>query len=75
VALRGDGTAVEHLMSLKILVDMNLTPRWVDFLADHGVEAVHWTSIGEKNADDDIIMAWARDSNCVFRSNRPPNPG
>jgi predicted nuclease of predicted toxin-antitoxin system len=52
-------------MSLKILVDMNLAPRWVDFLTDQGLEAVHWTDIGEKDATDDVIMAWARDNDHV----------
>jgi len=27
---------------MKILVDMNLSPRWVEFLANAGIEAIHW---------------------------------
>jgi predicted nuclease of predicted toxin-antitoxin system len=27
---------------MKLLVDMNLSPRWVDLLADAGIEAAHW---------------------------------
>lgn len=27
---------------MRFLVDMNLSPRWVDFLAAAGCEAVHW---------------------------------
>jgi predicted nuclease of predicted toxin-antitoxin system len=65
MALRGDGTAAEPLMSMKILVDMNLSPSWVEFLSDHGIPAVHWSNIGERNADDDVIMAWARDNDHV----------
>ena len=31
---------------MKLLVDMNLSPSWVDRLARHGFEAVHWSTIG-----------------------------
>jgi predicted nuclease of predicted toxin-antitoxin system len=31
---------------VKLLVDMNLSPSWVDRLAQHGFEAVHWSTIG-----------------------------
>jgi predicted nuclease of predicted toxin-antitoxin system len=31
---------------MKILVDMNLSPTWVQFLVAHGIEAVHWSAIG-----------------------------
>ena len=45
---------------MKILVDMNLSPRWVDLLSAHGVEAVHWARVGAANAPDEAIMAYAR---------------
>src|SRR6218665_2467579 len=32
--------------SMKLLVDMNLSPRWVDVLADAGIEAAHWSAVG-----------------------------
>lgn len=41
---------------MKILVDMNLSPAWVRFLSDHGVDAVHWSSIGEIAASDSRIL-------------------
>src|SRR6218665_1296178 len=31
---------------MKLLVDMNLSPRWVDVLADAGIEAAHWSAVG-----------------------------
>lgn len=31
---------------MKLLVDMNLSPRWVKLLADADIEAIHWSSIG-----------------------------
>jgi predicted nuclease of predicted toxin-antitoxin system len=45
---------------VKLLVDMNLSPSWVDRLAHHGFDAVHWSTIGAATAPDDEILAWAR---------------
>ncbi len=45
---------------MKVLVDMNLSPRWVKLLADAGIEAVHWSSVGAANARDVEIMGLAR---------------
>ena len=28
---------------MKVLVDMNLSPRWVKTLTDAGIEASHWS--------------------------------
>ncbi len=44
---------------MKLLIDMNLSPRWVDFLGSAGIEAVHWSSVGERDAADTDIMAYA----------------
>lgn len=44
---------------MKLLVDMNLSPRWLGLLAGAGVEAVHWSTVGAKNATDAQIMAYA----------------
>ena len=45
---------------MKLLVDMNLSPRWVKALAQAGIEAAHWSSLGAANASDTAIMAFAR---------------
>ena len=45
---------------MKLLIDMNLSPRWVRTLAATGVEAEHWSSLGETNATDASIMTFAR---------------
>jgi predicted nuclease of predicted toxin-antitoxin system len=45
---------------VKLLVDMNLSPRWVGRLSDAGIEAVHWSMIGATNAPDRQIMAFAK---------------
>lgn len=45
---------------MKLLVDMNLSPRWAGMLADAGIEAAHWSTLGANNAPDSEIMAYAR---------------
>lgn len=45
---------------MKLLVDMNLSPRWIGTLADAGFEAVHWSTVGASNAPDSEIMAFAK---------------
>jgi len=45
---------------VKLLVDMNLSPRWVGLLTDAGIDAAHWSSLGRPNAPDPEIMAFAR---------------
>ena len=44
---------------MKVLVDMNLSPRWVDVLAESNIEAAHWSIAGPHNAPDGEIMAYA----------------
>ena len=48
---------------MKILVDMNLSPVWVGFLAGNDIEAVHWSSIGSSTAPDSEIMTYAKTHN------------
>ena len=45
---------------MRLLLDMNLSPRWVEWLAGVGFHAVHWLQIGPHNAPDNEIMAYAR---------------
>ena len=45
---------------MKLLVDMNLSPSWVEFLDSHGIEAVHWSGIGPACAPDADIMEYAK---------------
>ncbi len=44
---------------MKLLVDMNLSPRWIPRLAGAGLTAVHWSTVGRHNAPDTEIMAYA----------------
>jgi len=50
---------------MKLLIDMNLSPRWVDLLANAGIEAMHWSALGAANAPDMEIVAFARSNNYV----------
>jgi predicted nuclease of predicted toxin-antitoxin system len=45
---------------MKIIVDVNLAVRWADMLSTRGIDAVHWSSIGAANAQDNEIMSYAR---------------
>lgn len=46
-------------MSIKLLIDMNLSPDWVNILEDEGWPALHWSTVGAPNATDRTIMDWA----------------
>jgi len=46
---------------MKLLLDMNISPRWVDFLQEYGICAVHWATVGAPDATDSQIMAFARE--------------
>ncbi len=47
-------------MSIKVLIDMNLSPRWVEVFKGHDVLAVHWSDVGNHKASDSVIMDWAK---------------
>ena len=54
---------------MKLVVDMNLSPGWVDRLTRHGFEAVHWSAVGAPTAPDDEILTWAREHQFVLITN------
>ena len=37
---------------IKILIDMNFPPKWVDVFDAEGWEAIHWSKIGDFSATD-----------------------
>ena len=41
---------------MKLVIDENLPPRWVDYLAPHGIAAAHWQAIGRTGDPDDAIL-------------------
>jgi predicted nuclease of predicted toxin-antitoxin system len=44
---------------MKLLIDMNLSPLWVQFLANSGFDSIHWSNIGQPSAPDTEIMDYA----------------
>jgi predicted nuclease of predicted toxin-antitoxin system len=50
---------------MKILIDMNLSPMWVQFLVAHGIEAAHWSTIGKASAPDSRILDYAASNGFV----------
>jgi len=50
---------------MKLIIDMNLSPEWVDVFARHGWQAIHWSTIGEPGALDRVILTWARENGYV----------
>lgn len=51
---------------MKLLVDVNLSPRWIDFLVSSGFDAMHWTVVGDPRAEDSELIDWARAESCVI---------
>lgn len=52
-------------MSIRLVVDMNLSPAWVEVFERHGWPAIHWSQVGSPAAPDRIIMAWAEANDYV----------
>jgi predicted nuclease of predicted toxin-antitoxin system len=44
---------------VKILIDMNLSPTWVEVFAKHNIVSIHWSTVGDPRATDRTIMNWA----------------
>ena len=51
---------------MKLLIDMNLSPLWVDWFKKRTIEAVHWRDVGEENAPDTIIFEYANQNDFVI---------
>ena len=45
---------------MNVLIDMNLSPAWCQFLRRHGHTCTHWSVVGDPRASDATIMHWAR---------------
>ena len=50
---------------MKLLLDMNLSPRWVGSLEAAGFHAEHWSTVGRTDAADREVMQHARDNDLV----------
>jgi predicted nuclease of predicted toxin-antitoxin system len=51
---------------MRFLIDMNLSPQWVDYLTAAGHEATHWSAVGAGNATDRELMAHATAGSMVI---------
>ena len=51
---------------MKLLIDMNLSPKWVSILEAAGWKAVHWSHIGRPDASDHEILRYARTNEYVI---------
>jgi predicted nuclease of predicted toxin-antitoxin system len=54
---------------MRLLIDMNLTPRWVQELASGGHDALHWSQVGDPAASDSEICTFAREHEYVVLTN------
>lgn len=55
-----------HFPQREFLIDMNLSPLWVKFLAEAGLESVHWSAVGAPSAPDSEIMEYAASNGFVI---------
>lgn len=54
---------------MKLIVDMNLSPKWVRGLNEAGFAVAHWSSLGAANDPDVAIMDYARQHDYVVLTN------
>ena len=53
---------------MKLLLDMNLTPKLVSALKGRHIDTIHWYTIGAPDAADYEIMSYASENDCVVVS-------
>ena len=51
---------------MKILIDMNLSPSWVEFFRSSGYDSDHWSKIGKPTAEDTEIIQFATINNYII---------
>ncbi len=54
---------------MKVLLDVNLSPEWVEALTTCGHEAVYWTTVGAHDAADETILEYAAENGYVLFTN------
>ena len=54
---------------MKLLIDMNLSVRWIGALAGLGITAVHWRDVGDAAAADTVIFGYAAANDLVVLTN------
>jgi len=53
---------------VKIVLDMNLSSRFADWLRKRGVDAIRWHELGETNESDGKILEWCRQNSACLIS-------
>jgi predicted nuclease of predicted toxin-antitoxin system len=48
------------VMRIRIVIDINLSPQWVNAFIQNGMKTVHWSSLEKQNASDIEISEWTR---------------
>lgn len=51
---------------MKILIDMNLSPSWENYLSNAGIDCVHWSKIGRDDEPDSQVFTYAKENNYVI---------
>jgi predicted nuclease of predicted toxin-antitoxin system len=54
---------------MRVLIDMNLSPDWVETFKQHDIEALHWSTVGEHNAPDTDILGYAKTGGYIIFTN------
>jgi predicted nuclease of predicted toxin-antitoxin system len=53
---------------LKVIIDMNMSPRWAEFLRGRGHDARHWLDVGDGDASDEEIAKYCLEQDAVVLS-------
>jgi predicted nuclease of predicted toxin-antitoxin system len=51
---------------MRLLIDVCLSPDWVDYFRSHGIDSIHWTEIGACDAEDCILFDHAQENGLVI---------
>ena len=51
---------------MKLVLDMNLSPKWIGLLRVEGWETFHWSQLGRPDASDSEIMNYAAQNEAVL---------
>lgn len=54
---------------MRLLIDMNLSPKLESLFEDAEFPCLHWSNVGVAQEKDEMIFAWARKNNCVLFTN------
>ena len=51
---------------MKILIDMNLSPGWVQEFERNQIKAIHWSAVGKHDAPDTVLIEWAKSNDHII---------